>query len=63
MTEKNPYFASTFAERKAIRLGKQPKQESSDDAETKQVDAETDKVEDKAVASKKATRKRTAKKA
>lgn len=54
----NPYFASTFAERKAIREGTAKPQAKVD---AKQVDADELEVEDKAV--KKATTKRAAKKA
>lgn len=50
MSEKNPFFGATFAERKKIREA----------AESKQVDSEADKVEDKAIS--KATTKRAAKK-
>lgn len=57
MSEKNPYFGSTFAERKAIR----EKSEGKPAAEAKQVDDESAEVEDKAVA-KKATTRKTAKK-
>ena len=51
MSEKNPYFGATFAERKAIREAAEKKAS----ANTKAVDA--DEVEDKAVAPKKAAKK------
>lgn len=41
MTEKNPYFGATFAERKAIREAVESKQIDADDPDVK--------VEDKAV--------------
>lgn len=54
MSEKNPYFGATFAERKAARL-------ATEKPKVKQVDAETEEVEDKAITSAQ-TKKRTAKK-
>ena len=58
MTETNPFYGSTFAERKASRERntKAPKAK----AEPKQVDKDADEVEDKAVTS--APKKRAAKK-
>lgn len=53
--EGNPYFGATFAERKAARLG-------AEKPKAKAVDAETDEVEDKAVAPKKAAKKSPAQK-
>ena len=50
MPDNNPFFGATFAERKALREGK---------TSTKQIDAEADEVEDKAV--KRATTKRATK--
>lgn len=52
MSERNPFFGATFAERKALR---------EDKPTTKAVDAEASEVEDKAVSSA-STKKRTAKK-
>jgi hypothetical protein len=57
MSEGNPYFGATFAERKAARLAA----EGAAPAETKQVDDDSDEVEDKAVKSA-STKKRAAKK-
>lgn len=54
MTEKNPFFGATFAERKAAR--------EAAEAEAKSVDSDAEQVEDKAMAPKKATRKRASKK-
>lgn len=55
MTNKNPFFGATFAERKAIR-------EAAENPAAKAVDAdESEQVENKSVAPKRATRK-TAKK-
>lgn len=48
MPEKNPFFGATFAERKAAREAA----EKAAQPKTKAVDAETDEVEDKAVARK-----------
>lgn len=53
MAEKPYYLLDTFAERKAAR-------EKAAAPEPKQVDAETEEVEDKAVKPAKATRKRAA---
>ena len=62
MSETNPFYGATFAERKAIRIGRQakpaPKPEPDEAAvEPKQVDAEAEKVEDKAVKPKRARKK------
>lgn len=46
MSEKNPFFGATFAERKAARLAAETKPV---EVEPKQVDAESDEVEDKAM--------------
>lgn len=54
MSEKNPFFGATFAERKAAR-------EAGDKADVKQVDADVAEVEDKAVGSSE-TKKRSARK-
>lgn len=59
MSEKNPYFGATFAERKAARLGKS--QETPPEPVEKAIDAETEQVEDKSVTPEKTARK-TAKK-
>jgi hypothetical protein len=59
MSEKNPYFGATFAERKAARLAAEGKPAKTS---AKQVDEDTEQVEDKAVTAEKTTRKRTAKK-
>lgn len=67
MTEKNPFFGATFAERKAIRLGTAPpKAEAAEpdkgaQAEAKQVDDESAGVEDKQVTKKATSRKSTRK--
>lgn len=60
MSEKNPFFGATFAERKAARLAAEGE---SPEVEPKQVDSDADAVEDKAVSRKRATSKRTSKKA
>lgn len=57
MTEKNPFFGATFAERKAARLDAGAPAPVAE-PDTKVVDAEAEQVEDKAVAPKKTTRKR-----
>lgn len=56
--EKNPFFGSTFAERKAIREAA----ENADDKEAKAVHVDSDEVEDKAVSPKKTARKSTTRK-
>ena len=45
MSEKNPFFGATFAERKAIR----EKSDKGEGSEVKQVDEASAEVEDKAV--------------
>ena len=52
MTEKNPYFGATFAERKAARLAAEGKPV----VEPKQVDDDSEQVEDKAVKASEAKR-------
>lgn len=49
MTEKNPYFASTFAERKAIREAREGNAEKAPETDVKQVDNDEAAVENKAV--------------
>lgn len=61
MSEKNPYFGATFAERKAARLAAEGKPAQSKTS-AKQVDEDSEQVEDKAVTAEKTTRKRAAKK-
>lgn len=56
MTEKNPFFGATFAERKAAR--EQAEQPSPGELE-KAVTPEADEVEDKAVAPKRTRKKST----
>lgn len=58
MSEMNPIFGATFAERKAARLAAE---KPSAKVEPKAVDAESADVEDKAVAKKTTTRKRAKK--
>lgn len=59
MTEKNPFFGATFAERKASREAAEKAVETD---ETKAVDSESKQVEDKAMSPAKTTRKRATKK-
>lgn len=74
MSAKNPFFGATFAERKAARLGSEkgtpqaaPAEDASESAPVgataaeKAVDAESEQVEDKAVA-RASTKKRPARK-
>ena len=51
MPEKNPYYGSTFAERKAIREGCSSRPAKAEPVVEKQIDADDEKaaVEDKAV--------------
>lgn len=56
MSEKNPFYGATFAERKAIREAAEEPQ-----VEPKQVSKEADEVEDKAIGSAQ-TKKRPARK-